>query len=386
MKGKLIFLLTILLHGCAQEQSTEEKRKLLDQYKGEVVELRGKIKALEQALLKEDSAFAVRHLKATLVTTRKVAIKKFEKFLEVSGEVASRKNILLSASVPGTVEKIPVSEGMVVQQDELLVLLDTATERKRIAELKTALELATTVYERQDRLWQQNIGTEIQHLKAKNNKASLERQLATAYTQLEKMIIKAPFMGNVDEVFIREGETALPGSRLVRIVNLSDLYVEADLSERYVGKIKKGDQVKIKLPSLNKTISSSISAVGQVINEDNRTFTVEVKIPIRDKNLKPNLLATMEVKELEQANAVVIPTYLVQQDNRGDYVFIIEEYSVDQLYKAKKVYIQRGYSYGGETTVLAGLTGEEKLIDQGFRQVDEGGLVQEVNQTRYNIN
>ena len=161
------------------------------------------------------------------------------------------------------------------------------------------------------------------------------------------------------------------GSPLVRIVNHRDMYIKADLSESLIGSFAKGQNVIIHFPSLNKTIESKISSVGQIIDEMNRTFSVEALLPLTKFTIKPNLLAVVKLKDFEENNAVVIPSKLIQKDNKGDFVFIVAENN-DELI-AKKVQIERGITYKNNTMILDGLSGSEVLVDEGFRNVAEGG-------------
>jgi membrane fusion protein (multidrug efflux system) len=181
----------------------------------------------------------------------------------------------------------------------------------------------------------------------------------------------------VEEVFVRVGEMAQPGTPLVRIVNHRDMYVKADLSESYIGNFKKGDMAVVFFPSLDKTIESRITSIGQVIDQQNRTFSIEVALPFTNFIVKPNLIATVKIKDFHQKDAVVVPSKLIQKDNLGDFVFVTEQDSASAI--AKKVQINRGITYQNKTMILEGLSGNETLIDEGFRDVAEGTKVQIVD-------
>lgn len=361
------FLLATACGGNQDELS--EKKAQLQKYREEAKALKSKIASLEEAVAAQDSTFG-RQDKATLVTTLPVATKNFEHFLEVRGSVESEQNVTMSAEVPGTVERILVQEGDRVKKGQVLITQDSETIRRNVEELKTSLDLATTVYERQKNLWDQKIGTEIQFLQAKNNKESLERRIASAQSQLNNYIIRAPFAGSVDNVIIKEGEMAQPGSSLLRLVSLQDMHIEADVSEAYLGKFAVGDSVQVTFPSPDKTITSTINAVGQVIDENNRTFSIEVKLPSGEDILRPNLLAVVKIKDFEQPEAIVVPTNLILNDNQGDFVYVVQEN--DGVSVATKKPVERGLSYQGETLIESGLTSGDRLVDEGFRSVAEG--------------
>ena len=232
------------------------------------------------------------------------------------------------------------------------------------------------MFEKQSNLWNQKIGTEVQYLEAKNRKESLENEMSNVKTQISKSQIRAPFDGTIEDVLVKEGEMATLGSPLVRIVNHKDMYIKADMSESYIGQFKKGDKISIHFPSIDRSIESTISSVGQVIDENNRTFSVEAMLPDLDFAVKPNLLAIVKVRDFEMSDAVVIPSKLIQMDNKGDYVFVVDQKNDESL--AKKIRIERGITYQNSTMIISGLNGNEMLVNEGFRDVADGGKVKAV--------
>jgi membrane fusion protein (multidrug efflux system) len=364
----LIFVLLVL--GCQPSNQLEKKLAELDEKKAEIVKLKESIGQLEKEIAELDPEFAEANRKATLITTLPVVNTHFESFIEVSGSVESRKNVIISAETPGLIEKIYVVEGELVRPGQTLIKLNNEILMKSFEELKTNYELAKTMYERQANLWEQKIGTEVQYLEARNRKESLENQISTLKSQIDKTYIKAPFTGTIDELDAKIGQYAQPTVPLVRLVSLDDMYIKADVSEAYIEIVKKGDPATVSFASLDEEFETNISAVGQVINRDNRTFTVEVKVPDLPYPLKPNLVAVVKIKDFEAENATVIPNNLIQRDNRGDYVYIVAKNSETPV--AKKVPIKRGKTYKDQTMILEGLTGGEELINEGFRDVSEG--------------
>jgi len=276
----------------------------------------------------------------------------------------------------GNVTLILFQEGDEVKKGQLIMSMDVELYQRNLDQLETEYTLAKIMFEKRSNLWKQNIGTEIQFLEAKNRKESLENQISNIKTQISKSQIRAPFAGTIEHVMIREGEMAQMGSPLVRIVNHRNMYIKADLSESHIGKFKKGDKVIINFPSINQTLESRISSIGQVIDEQNRTFSIEALIPVTNFTLKPNLLAIVKLKDFEKDEAVVIPTKLIQKDNKGEFVFITGNES-DELI-ARKIQIDRGITYKNSTMVINGLIGEEILINEGFRYVADGSKVKVV--------
>lgn len=364
----------LLLSACGGGENGElaDKKLQLQAHKKELKALQDQIDALEKEIASEDPAFASQNRKTTLVTTIPVANKTFEHFIEVRGSVTSRKNITISAEAPAMINNVQVVEGESVNQGQLLLSQNAETIQRNIEELQTSLELAETRYDRQKNLWDQNIGTELQYLETKNSVESLKTRIASLQSQLRNYIIRAPFSGTVDEVFVREGEMAQPGVPLMRLVSLTNMFIEADISETFLGDFNKGDSVNVFFPSIDKSVRSAISSVGQVINENNRTFKIEVKLPDDVKLLRPNLLAVLRIKDFSQPNAKIIPTNLILEDNTGDYVYTAEDADDGTGKIAVKKHIERGQTYKNQTVVTEGLEGNEALIDKGFREVAEG--------------
>ena len=370
-----LIIIALVLNGCQPTTTTlEQKKEELKTLKDEALNMRQKISTLEKEIAEADPDFFRDN--STLVSTLKPINKKFVHKIEVRGSVQSRKNIILSAEAMGRINSIVVTEGTLVKKGQMLLKIDATTLKNAIEELKTSLELANIVYKKQANLWKNNIGTEIQYLEAKNKKESLERRLTTTYSQLDLATIEAPFSGSIDEVFVKEGEMAQPGLPMFRIVSLNDMYIKADISENHIGKIAVNDQVKVAFPSISREYNSSITAIGQVININNRTFSIEVKLE-SDNLVKPNLTAVLELQDYEN-NAWVIPTEIIQSDNYGDFVFLVG--NGDEKSVAKKFRIERGKSFRGETEILNDFNGNELIINQGFREVSEGVAVKLVNQ------
>ncbi|HAA10192.1 MAG TPA: efflux RND transporter periplasmic adaptor subunit, partial [Cytophagales bacterium] len=285
-------------------------------------------------------------------------------------------NVTLTAEAGGTVTSVKVKEGQFVRKGATLVQIDAAILRSSIAEIRENLKLADTLFAKQKRLWQQGVGTEVQYLQAQSQVESLKARLESTQAQLSLSTVTAPFSGRVDAVLVNSGQQAAPGMPMVRIVGDRDMYLEADLSENYIGSFKGGDAVEVNFPSINTVRTSRISSVGEVINPLNRTFTVEVSLPTIE-NMRPNMLAILKLKDYSVEAAVTVPSALIQTDRTSDFVFVISQDEEGQTV-AQKVRVERGYNYDGRTEIVSGLDGTELLINEGFREVVDGSFVNDV--------
>ena len=378
-------ILTILFLGflavaCDSTSEVDKKKEELKEVQTEMKELKMKAAEIEEELAELDSTYGKVEIKKTLITSIDVVSQYFEHKVETRGTVESRKNVTIGSEIPGKVETIFVKEGQQVTKGQRLLALDSRILRNTIAELETSLELATTVFERQSNLWEKNIGTEIQYLESKNKKESLERKLATTRSQLAQANITAPFNGSIDEITAKEGEIAQPGMPLIRIVNPKDVYIKADASERFIGVFEVGDEVDVYYPAQDKKVVSTITSVGQVINSQNRTFEVEIAAPKSIEGTKPNQVVILDLRDYINKEAIVVPTMIIQKDNKGAYIYRLAKEGTD--YVAKKAHITAGVSYDNSTEILSGLKSGEKIAYKGFRDLSEGTIVSIANDVK----
>jgi RND family efflux transporter MFP subunit len=206
---------------------------------------------------------------------------------------------------------------------------------------------------------------------------ALENRLASANTELDKTRIRAPFSGSIDNIPVKEGEFMMMGMPMVRVVSLTDLYIKADVSERFVGKFKDGDKVEVFLPSSDKRVMSKIVAVSDVINLDNRTFDVEVDLSSIDHELRPNMVVILQLTDYKNENAMVIPTNIIQKDDLGPFVYKVSDNGSGTT--AVKLHIETGLSYNSLTEVFNGLKVGEHIISNGFRELSDGMTIKVVN-------
>lgn len=310
-----------------------------------------------------------------LVTTYQPAKGVFNHYFEVYGNVQSDQAATLYPESPGLVQKILVNEGQRVTKGQAIVQLDAELVQRNINELTTSLDLANTLYEKQKRLWDQNIGSEVQYLEAKNRKESLENSIATLREQSGKSTIRAPFSGVVDKIFPKIGEMASGQAPVARMVNTDQMYITADVSERYVGKIKEGDRVWA-IVNRRDTIETTIGRVGTFINPNNRTFEIRVEVEKKVASMIPNSLVVLKINDFTADEAIAIPSSLIMQDGDGlDYIFVAEK-NGNNTFQARKRQITSGMRYMGQTLVIEGIDANEPIIDKGSRSVRDGDDVE----------
>lgn len=309
-----------------------------------------------------------------LVTLQKVEKIDFQHFIEIQGSVQSDEYVNASSEVGGRIIDLRVREGQTINKGALVAKLDLEAVQKQIAELEKSMELAVDVYERQKRLWDQNIGSEIQYLQAKNNKERLEKSLETINYQLTKAEVYAPSSGVVEMVNIKGGEMVSPGMPIITILNTYKVKVVANVPETYIKAIGRGEEVTIKFPALDTEKRARVTRIGNIINPANRTFEVEVEMANPKGLYKPNLLAIMMVNDNTYKDVPTVPIEMVQQEVSGRSFVYIKSEGADGSF-AKKVYVKTGDNYDGKIVITEGLIGGEEILVDGARVVAENALI-----------
>lgn len=371
----LLILIPVLALACSKGSEVEQKKEKLNKLKKEQQATAQEIKKLEEEVnkLQPNQASNVRVIP---VKTESVGQQAFKHFIQVQGTLDSRTNVMVTPKTGGAVTAVYVKEGDAVRKGQVLATIDDAVLRQSVNELKTSLDLANTIYERQKNLWDQKIGSEVQFLQAKNTKEGLERKLATLQSQLALNRITSPINGVVEAVQVKVGETASPAAGAVRVVDPTHIRVIAKVADAYIGNVHKGDAVRITVPDLNREIEGKINFVGQVVNPATRTFDIEVSVDNRDRQLRPNMLAQVNINDQTKSDAVVINENIVQKTAAGDILFVATEEGGKKVARQRKV--KTGLSYNGQVEIIEGLKPGEQLITEGFQDLVDGQPVQMV--------
>ncbi|WP_026463356.1 efflux RND transporter periplasmic adaptor subunit [Adhaeribacter aquaticus] len=376
MKKQLSIALLIALvsfSACNKEGGNKEEQ--LTNLKKEQADIQDKIAKLEEELKAEGKGVAQT---ATPVSVVSVQPQAFDHYLEVQGRVDFEQSVAVSPRMAGVLTSVRVTRGDRVRKGQVLAVIDPSIMEQTIQELRTNLELTNTIYEKQKRLWDQKIGTEVQYLTAKNNKDALERKLATLRQQLDQYYIKAPISGVVDDFIPKVGEAVSPASPqpIGRIVNQDGIKVVAEVSEAYAGKVKAGDQAKIFLPDTNTELDATVKVVSQVINANSRSFPIELVIKNKANNqvpLRPNMIAVVRIKDYQKEEATVVPVNLVQKDENSTFVYVAEPNGKDYVVRKKPV--TTGMTYKGKIEIVNGLASNDKVITVGYQSLNEGQTI-----------
>ena len=371
MKSNILIITaiaTILASCSAKKEGLEGKKEELAALKAGRLESEKKIKELEIEIAKLDPKKTT-EAKVKPVSIDTLTAETFKHYVELQGTVDAKNNVMVTPKTGGAIVAMYVREGDAVKAGSVIGKIDNSILTESVEELKTSLSLANTLYEKQKNLWDQKIGTELQYLQAKNNKEGLERRLATLNTQIAQTNIVSPMSGVVDQVNIKVGETASPGVGVVRIVNLSNLKVSAKVSDVYAASVKKGDEVIVKFPDLKKEYKARVTFVSTTVDPLSRTFTIEANLP-SDRNIKPNMMAQVQINDATSKNALAIDQNYVQSTEKGNVVYVAVTEGNKKVAKAKEV--KTGLSYNGKVEILSGLSAGDALITLGYQEVSDG--------------
>lgn len=370
MKKLIIASIIPLLFACSAKDADKNTNKgeQLKTYKSELAILKTKITDLENEISKTN-----KEEETTNVAIKKLATSNFEHFIQVTGNVEADKNITITPEISGNIISIDVVEGQHVNKGDILGKLNTSMIQQQINEVKTNLDLNTTIFERQERLWNQNIGSEIEYLQAKANKESLERNLEGLEAQKDMAIIVAPFSGIIDEIHQKKGELASPSVPFAQLVNIDKVYVEGDVSESFLNFIKAGAMVDLDFPAINFQTKAKIYRTSNVIDPANRSFKIRINLNNPKHIIKPNLISIMKIKDYEIKDAMVVPSIIIKKDFDGNYLYIAKKEGEHLL--ARKTYVNVSKTYNNISMIESGLSLGDQIITEGYSQVVNGSLV-----------
>ncbi|MBV7268746.1 efflux RND transporter periplasmic adaptor subunit [Winogradskyella luteola] len=381
-----LIILTSLLAACSGEKgkSVEELiasddavaiQKKKDELVDEQQALAVQIKELDEKL---QSINPDRNV--PLITTFNAKVEEFKHYLELQGSVETKQNIVVTPEVGGIITRVHVKEGQRVSKGQLLASIDDGGLSQQKAQLEVQANLAKTTFERQKRLWDQKIGSEIQYLQTKSQYEGLQKSIAQINEQLAKNNVRAPFSGVIDDIITEQGNVAAPGqTQLMRLVNLKDMYIKTDVPESYITSITNGKKVEVMFPVLGKTLTSEVRQTGNFINPANRTFDVEIAVPNKDGSIKPNLTARLKINDYTNKKAILIPQSIISENAEGEqYIYVLADKNKDKA-TAKQVIIQTGKTQGDEIEVLSGLEENAEVIQEGARSVKDGQTVKVIS-------
>ena len=375
MKKILILItLSIVLIAC----SSSEKNQSIDSIiaSKDVKAITAKKAELQSQLTQIDEALAALDVNKeveALVTAVKLKDTTFNHYLEVQGSVNTNENVLIQPEFPGNLVQLNVKAGQKVSKGQVLGRTDDGGMSQQLASAENQYALAKTTFERQKNLWNQKIGSEIQYLQAQAQMISAQKAVAQINAQIAKTIIRAPFSGTIDEVYVEKGEVVAASPQgLMRIVNLGNMYVSTSIPETYIGKLKIGTEVDVYLTSLNKTYKGKVRQIGNFINPNNRSFGIEVSVPNPENLLRPNQVAKMKVIDYVSKNTVVVPTNVIQQDSKkNSFVYTVTN-STGKSGIAKKVIVKTGQSSDNVTEILSGLDSDAIIVTEGMNTISDG--------------
>ena len=334
-------------------------------------ELSKELKKIDEAI----GAIDENH-KQTLITTTTAQESVFKHYLELQAQVQTKDNLIVNAQMGGILEQLSVKEGQRVSKGQVIGRVDDGGLSQQLAQLEIQASLAKTTFERQKNLWDQKIGSEIQFLQAKSASEAQTKAIQQLKKQMAKTAIIAPFSGVVDEIISEKGSVLAPGSPVLRIINLGNMYLEADVPEKYLSSIKRGTEVVVNFPMLNEKIDTKISLVNNNINSANRSFKIQVQVPNKSGLIKPNLSSKLNINDYSNKSVIAVPLSIISENAEGEqYLYIAEKSGAKNLTKAKKVIVKTGKSQGDLVEILEGVVEGDLIIKEGARSVKDGQVV-----------
>lgn len=375
----VVAIASLLLVSCGnfvEKNGIDDKKKQLAEYKTQVKDLSGKIEMLEKEIAKLDTGYHVAQ-KTKLITVETLKKQDFKHYIEVQGNVDAEENVIALNQQPGIVTSINVKVGDRVTKGQILGLTQTtAAIEDQVRSTETQVTLAKTAFEKQARLWEQKVGSEIQYLQAKTQKEAAEAGLAGLKKQLEMTKIIAPISGTVDVVNLRIGDMAAPSQLMpgIRIINEQNLKVKAKLADSDFGKINNNDKIHVEFPDINKEIETTVSYVSKTIDPRSRTFSLEAKLNNAHGEYGANMIAKLKINDAVLKNVLLVPSNVIQKSADGNYVLIAKNENGTK--SAEKRMVKTGAEYNGVTVVTEGLNEGDNIITFGYSEVVDGQRIE----------
>ena len=346
----------------------EEKLKFLNALKAELNQINAAILNLDPSE------------KLALISMFEVKPENFDHYIEIQANIKTRQNVLLYPEYTGTLKKIYVEEGQEVKKGKLLAQIDDAGLKNQLEQLQIQAALSKITYERTQRLWDQNIGAEMQLLQTKATYESQLKSIAQLKKQLQRTRILAPFSGTIDEIVANTGANLLPGQTpVMRIVDLKKMYTEASVPERYLSQIKKGTTATVKIPMLDREYPTTVRQTGNFINPNNRSFRVETPLPNPDEMIKPNLSCKLKINDYSNPEALMIPLRIIKENAVGKkYIFKLTPDGKDQVYRTEQVFVKLGKKGTNKVEILEGIQAGDLLVDEGATIVENNQRVKNI--------
>lgn len=389
MKKSILFIgLSLLMFRCGQPSEVSKENvsspSSLEALQVQKDKLTQQINAATTALEEVNAAIdqMTNNEKRVLVTALAVEAVNFEHTIEVQANVKTRQNLDLYPEYNGKLVSIYVKEGQSVKKGALLAKIDDAGLKEQLDQIELQLNLAETTFERTERLWNQKIGSEMMYLEAKTRYEAQKKQLAQMRRQLAKTKIYAPFNGTIDQVFANQGANVAPGvTPILRIVNLNSMYVEADVPENYLTSVTKGSKAVVEIPVLGQSQITSIRQTGSYIQPSNRTFRVEAPLDNPNGDIKPNLVAKLNVIDYTNPEALMVPRRILRQNAEGVYfVFALSNSEGEKSYAAEQRFVELGKSKNEMIEITQGISQGDLLIDEGVSLLEPNQKVKRIEQ------
>ena len=383
-----LVIITLLVVSCGGEKKNNSIETVLEGNNLETIRLkRSEVVVKQQEIadqLKQlDAKIAVLDTtkKVPLITTFTAKQEVFNHYLELQGNVSTKKNLVVFPEFNGVLTRVFVTEGQHVTKGQTLAKIDDGGMSQQLAQAQIQTNLAKTTFERQERLWNQKIGSEIQYLQAKSNYDAQVQAVNQIQQQIGKTVVRAPFSGTIDDIITQQGSVVGVGqSQLMRIVNLDDMYIETDVPERYIVNVTKGKTVEVEFPVLGKTIEAKVRQAGDFINPANRTFKVEVAVPNKERTIKPNLTAKLKINDYTNKEALLIPQSIISENAEGEqYIYVVKNKNENEEGVAERVIIETGKTQGDVIEVLKGIENGAEIVQEGARSVKNGQTVKVIN-------
>jgi len=298
------------------------------------------------------------------------------------GTVVAVQGVMLSADLPGVVQKITFDSGRWVKEGELLVSLDVSQEKAQLAAAEAQSDLANMNLDRAKDLREKQVISQAEY---DNWEAEAKRAAATAESYratISRKTIRAPFAGRLGIRQVNLGQYLAGGDPIVQLQSTDPIYVNFSVPQQDVNLLNVGAEVNVSIEGLDgNAATGKVTAVNSVINPDTRNVEVQAEFRNPKGVLRPGMFAQVQVMGTISSDIVALPVSAINYAPYGDSVFIVEDVTGQdgKTYKGvRQQFVKLGPGRGDQVAVLTGIKPGEEIVSSGVFKLRPGAAV-EVN-------
>ncbi|HEX8425428.1 efflux RND transporter periplasmic adaptor subunit [Hymenobacter sp.] len=294
--------------------------------------------------------------------------------IEYSGTVEAKTSTMLSFSVSGTVRRVLVEQGQRVRKGQLLAVVDLDAIDDNYQSAKARQRQAQDMYNRLKPVVENGSLPEVRLVEARENLAQANSAVHAAGVSVNDTRLVAPHDGVIGQRMVEPGQVAAPGSPVLQLLDMREVYVKVAVPEGEISGVKLGQPAQVTVRSRDaEALKGKVDEIGVIADPMARTYTVKVALPRTSHGLLPGMVTTVNLRTagtISQAS-LVVPNQALRVDESGrSFVYVTTDGN-----KAARRQVSTGALNRNGITITAGLTPQDQLIVSGYQRLSDGAAI-----------